>query len=76
MQKKLYKSATDKKICGVCAGLAKYFSIDPTLVRLALVAFCILGGSGILAYIICAIVIPEEPVDVIDAEQKESTENA
>ena len=67
MEKKLYKSARDKKICGVCGGIAKYFSIDATLVRLALVAFCLLGGSGILAYIICAIVIPDEPVDVIDA---------
>lgn len=70
MEKKLYKSAKDKKICGVCAGIAKYFSFDPTLVRLALVAFCLLYGSGILAYIICAIVIPDEPSDsnIIDSE--------
>lgn len=61
MEKKLYKDKKDKKLCGVCSGLAKYFSIDATLVRLALVAFCLLGGSGILAYIICAIVIPDAP---------------
>ena len=61
MNKKLYKNSTDKKICGVCSGIAKFFSIDPTLVRLGWVAFCILGGSGILAYIICAIVMPDEP---------------
>ena len=61
MEKKLYRSKTEKKIAGVCGGLAKYFNIDPTLVRLGLVAFCLLGGSGILAYIICAIIIPEEP---------------
>ena len=67
MEKKLHKVATDKKICGVCAGFAKYFNIDATVVRLALVAFCLLGGSGILAYIICAIVMPEDP-GVIDAE--------
>ena len=66
MEKKLYKSTKDKKLCGVCAGLAKYFSLDATIVRLALVAFCLLGGSGILAYIICAIVMPEEPSDIID----------
>lgn len=65
-KKKLYKSESDKKICGVCSGIAKYFSIDVTLVRLGLVAFCILGGSGILAYIICAIVMPDEPSNVID----------
>ena len=67
MEKKLYKDVKDKKLCGVCAGLAKYFSIDPTIVRLALVVFCLLGGSGILAYIICALVIPDEPTDYIDA---------
>ena len=65
-KKKLYKSAKDKKICGVCSGIDKYFSIDPTIVRLGLVAFCLLGGSGILAYIICAIVMPDEPSDIID----------
>ena len=67
MEKKLYKDTKEKKLCGVCAGLAKYFKIDVTIVRLALVAFCLLGGSGILAYIIAAIVIPEEPADVIEA---------
>ncbi len=67
MEKKLYKSESDKKICGVCGGIAKYFSLDSTLVRLALVAFCLLGGSGLLAYIICGIVIPNEPTNVIDA---------
>ena len=66
MEKKLYKSEKDKKLCGVCAGIAKYFSLDATVVRLALVAFCLLGGSGILAYIICAIVMPDEPSDIID----------
>ena len=66
MEKKLYKSEKDKKICGVCAGIAKYFSIDVTVVRLALVVFCLLGGSGVLAYIICALIMPTEPSDVID----------
>lgn len=68
MEKKLYKDAKNKKLCGVCAGIARYFSIDPTVVRLGLVAFCLLGGSGILAYIVCAIVIPDEPINIIDAE--------
>ena len=61
MKKRLYKNHADKKLCGVCSGIAKYFDIDPTVVRLALVLFCLLGGSGILAYIICAIVMPDEP---------------
>ena len=70
MQKKLYKSETDKKVCGVCGGIAKYFGIDSTIVRLGLVVFCLLGGSGILAYIICALVIPDDPTGgrVIDSE--------
>ena len=65
--KKLYKDKKNEKLCGVCAGIAKYFSIDVTLVRLGLVAFCVLGGSGVLAYIVCALIIPDEPTDVIDA---------
>lgn len=60
MKKRLYKSATDKKLCGVCAGVAEYFEIDPTIIRLAWVVFTLLGGSGILAYIIAAIVMPSE----------------
>lgn len=59
MKKRLYKSRNDKKLCGVCAGIAEYFEIDPTLIRLAWVAFTLLGGSGIIAYIVAAIVMPE-----------------
>ena len=61
MEKKLYKSSTDKKIAGVCGGIAQYFGIDSTLVRLALVLFCLMGGAGVMFYIIAAIVVPEEP---------------
>ena len=61
MEKKLYRSTTDKKIAGVCGGFAQYFGVDSTIIRLALVLFCLLGGAGVLFYIICAIVVPEEP---------------
>lgn len=64
MAKKLYKSR-DKKICGVCGGVADYFDIDPTIVRLIWVAFVLGAGSGILAYIIAAIIMEDEP-DYID----------
>lgn len=60
MNKRLTKSITEKKLCGVCGGIAGYFDIDPTIVRLAWVAFTLLGGSGLLAYIIAAIVMPTE----------------
>ena len=63
MNKKLYKSNTNKMLEGVCGGIAEYFGIDPTIVRLAWVVFCALGGSGILAYIIAAIIIPSAPLD-------------
>lgn len=62
MERRLYKSNVNKMLCGVCGGLAEYFGIDPTLVRLAWVLFCALGGSGILAYIIAAIIIPRSPI--------------
>ncbi len=61
MEKRLYKSSTDKKLDGVCAGIGEYFGMDPTVIRLAWVLFSILGGSGILAYIIAAIIIPRRP---------------
>ena len=57
--KKLRRSETDKTICGVCGGIAEYFHIDSVIVRLLLVFFCLLGGSGLVAYIIAAIIIPE-----------------
>lgn len=61
--KRLYRSSTDKQIAGVCGGLGKYLDIDPTIIRLAFVALLIVGGQGLLLYIILAIVIPEEPLD-------------
>ncbi|MDO4288440.1 MAG: PspC domain-containing protein [Eubacterium sp.] len=61
MKKRLYKSNREKMIDGVCGGIAEYFDIDPTLIRLLWVLFGLGGGSGILAYLICAIVIPRNP---------------
>lgn len=63
MSKKLYKSNTNKMLEGVCGGIAEYFGVDPTIVRLAWVVFCALGGSGLLAYIIAAIIIPSAPLE-------------
>ncbi len=60
-RKRLYKSR-ERMIFGVCGGIAKYFNIDPTLVRLLTVALSFFGiGSGIFIYIIAAIIIPNEP---------------
>ena len=60
MTKRLYKS-DNKMICGVCAGIAEYFGIDPTLVRLITVFLLFAGvGSGLIAYIVAAVIIPEK----------------
>lgn len=59
MNKRLYKSKINKMLCGVCGGIAEYFNLDPTLIRLGWAVFCALGGSGIIAYIIAAIIIPD-----------------
>lgn len=60
MEKKLRRSARNTMLAGVCGGIGEYFSIDPTLVRLGWVLFSCLGGSGLLAYIIAAIIIPKD----------------
>ena len=60
MKNKLYKSNSNKMIAGVCGGLAEYYNIDATIVRMGLVLFALLGGSGILVYIDCAIIIPKD----------------
>lgn len=59
--KKLTKS-TNKMLCGVCAGIGEYLGIDATVVRLLWVLFSMMGGAGIPAYIIAAIIIPEETI--------------
>ena len=67
--KKLYRSLSDRKLAGVCGGIAEYFGIDSTLIRIvwALIA---LSGASILAYIVCALIIPEKPENpnIVDAE--------
>ena len=60
MSKKLYKSSENRMISGVCGGIAEYFGIDATLVRLGWVLFCALGGSGFLAYVVAAVIIPRD----------------
>ena len=66
MGKKLYKCKKEEKVCGVCAGLAKYFSIDVTIIRIIWLVAVLCAGTGILAYIVCALVMPDEPSDIID----------
>lgn len=58
MKKRLYRIEEGKMIAGVCGGIAEYFDLDPTVVRLGWVLFSAVAGGGILAYIIAAIIIP------------------
>ena len=63
MEKKLHRVKEGEKLAGVCTGLAKYLNIDVTIIRLIWALFVVLGGSGILLYIVAALIIPEEPKD-------------
>lgn len=58
--KKLYRSRTERMIAGVCGGLAKYFGMDPTWIRLIFILFFVLGGSALLVYLIMWIIVPLE----------------
>ena len=64
MEKRLYRNVDNKMIAGVCSGIAEYFNIDPTVIRLAWAIFCCLGGSGVLAYIIAAVIMPVKPLGI------------
>lgn len=64
MNKRLYRSNDNCILCGVCGGIAEYFNTDPSLVRLGWVIFCAVGGSGLLAYFIAALIIPRRPSDL------------
>ena len=67
MEKKLYRSKTNKMLAGVCGGLGEYTNLDPTIVRLIAVLLG-LSGAGLVAYLGCAVIIPEKPDDIIDAQ--------
>ena len=70
VNKRLYRSRKGRQIAGVCAGVADYLGVDPTLVRLLWVIFAIAGGPGVLLYLIMAAVVPEEPKFVQASAEK------
>lgn len=61
MEKRLYRMEKGRMLCGVCAGIADYYKIDPTLVRLVWAVASCFVFAGVIAYIAAAIIIPEEP---------------
>lgn len=64
-KKKLHRSTTDKKIFGVCGGIAEYFNIDPTVVRLIWALAVVFAGTGLLAYLLAALVMPEDVTPIV-----------
>lgn len=61
MDKRLYKSSTNRVLFGVCGGIGEYFNVDPTLIRLICIALVFGAGSGLAIYFIAALIMPEEP---------------
>ena len=59
--RKLYRSKTNRKLAGVCGGLAQYSNIDATLIRVLFVVLAVLGGSGLVIYLAMWIIVPKEP---------------
>ena len=57
---RIHKSAADRKICGVCGGIAEWLGADPMIIRLCWALLTIGWGTGVLAYIVCALILPEE----------------
>ena len=59
--RKLYRSRTNRQVAGVCGGLAQYFNLDATLIRVVFVVLAVLGGSGLVLYLALWIIVPNEP---------------
>lgn len=82
MERKLYRSRTDRMIFGVCGGLGKYFALDSTIIRIIFVMLVFAGGIGILAYIVMAIIVPLEqsqktaPQDIIEENVQDIRQTA
>ena len=68
MAKRLYRSTSDRQLAGVCGGIAKYLNLDPTVIRILWVIITLFGFAGLIAYIACVFIIPEEPPRIVDAE--------
>lgn len=76
MEKRLYRSQKEKVLFGVCGGLAEYFDIDPVLVRVVFVVIALMGGVGVLAYLILWLVVPEKDNDIAAAQIIEETKKS
>jgi phage shock protein C len=76
MEKKLLRSKKSRMIAGVCGGFGEYFNIDPTIMRLVAVALIFASGAGLIAYIICWIIIPERKEEGAEVETPASYQSS
>ncbi len=60
LQRRIMRSSTDKWVAGVCGGIGNYIGVDPTIIRIVWAVLCLIFGTGFLAYLICALIIPSE----------------
>ena len=75
MEKRIYKSVKDRKIFGVCGGLGEYFNMDPMLFRLGFVILVLAFGTGVLAYIVCGLVLSDDPDGYVDRRNYDNYNN-
>ena len=64
--KKLYKSSSNRILCGVCGGVGEYLGVDPVIVRIIVLILCFAVGGGLIIYILAAILMPKKPVETYD----------
>lgn len=74
-QKRLYRSTDERMFAGVCGGIAEYLDVDPTLVRLVFAALVLMGGPGIIVYIVLMLIVPEEPDQEWKAKRQEDVDD-
>ncbi|MCE1188572.1 MAG: PspC domain-containing protein [Ignavibacteria bacterium] len=72
MEKRLYRSTSEKMAAGVCGGLAKYLDIDPVIIRLIFVVLTVFSGIGAIIYITCVFIMPKEPVQPVEPLSEEA----
>ena len=70
--KRLYRSRSNRMLFGVCGGLGEYLNVDPTVIRLIFVLAFLPGGPGLIAYLVLALLVPEEPLEEVSSERAES----
>ena len=70
VKKRLYRSRKNRRVAGVCSGIADFLAVDPTIVRILWVLLAMAGGPGVLLYIIMAAIVPEEPEFIQTTAQK------